>query len=147
MTYAKTHKKRRNVESGFTLIELLIGIAIIGLILAVAGPRAYNMWQQAKKNRMERDLKAIKGGIDLFNMQMGRKPETKTELFKKPRDPKAAYKWMEGGYLKGKKWPRDPWGNPYVYKKERDGENPFTLYSKGPTGKGRISIWMLEEIE
>jgi len=145
MTFVKT-----NTRSGFTLIELMIAMAILGLLMAVAGPYAYNMYQKAKKDRAVRDLKGIKQGIGLFEMDLGRLPNNLRELIKEPSDASERIKWMDGGYLGAKKkLPKDPWGSSYVYKKEPYKDNPYTLFSKGSGGrrgkpKERIHVWDLD---
>ena len=99
-------------RQGFTLIEILLVVIIIGILVSLAAPRLAGRSEEARKQAANAD---INGGIalalDLYELDNGAYPSKVEDLNSKPSDA-AAWK---GPYLK-KGLPKDPWGNPYVYR-------------------------------
>jgi len=125
---------KKTSRLGFTLTELLVAIAILGVLGAVVVPALWNYYKGAQKTATIQSIKALKQSINMYKIHTNKYPGRLRDLVKKPRDPEVAAKWMEGGYLK--KEPKDGWGNSFVYKPVRDGNNPYTLYSYGSNGRG-----------
>ncbi len=119
----------------FTLVELLIAVAILGTLSAIAVPAYNNYVKEARDSAAIADIRKIEGGIERFQAERGRPPNTLAEA--------------------GIPTPLDPWGRPYQYTRiaglseaERDAkcrwnkfEKPlnedFDLYSMGKDGKTR----------
>lgn len=131
-----TNTQRR--MAGFTLIEVLIVLAIIGMIAGLVGPRVLGYLSGSKIKAARVQIEALYSAVDLFYLDNGRYPtsaEGLTVLIKKPQ---STQQW-NGPYLKTGDLPKDPWGNPYLYKIPGKGE-PFTIISTGPEGREGSAI-------
>jgi general secretion pathway protein G len=82
---------------------------------------------QANRNAASTQLRAFRGPLDAFRLDVGKYPSSFDELRIRPAK---AQQWS-GPYL-NKEIPLDPWGNPYQY---RVSEDKIELWSFGPDGK------------
>lgn len=115
---------------GFTLIELLVVIVIIGLLVALVGPRVFPKLGKGKQAAAKAQIELFGQSLDHFRLDTGRYPTTQEGLSALVANP-GIPNW-EGPYLK-KKVPDDPWGKPYVY--QIPGSNgEYDLYSYGRDG-------------
>jgi len=57
-------------EPGFTLIELLIGVAIIGILAAIAIPTYLNFVQKARETALMHYLRAVYKGQELWRAEV-----------------------------------------------------------------------------
>jgi len=95
-------------------MELLVVLVIIGLMAALVGPALYQRINPAKETVARGQIQNFSTGLDSFFIDVGRYPTTQEGLNALRVRPEGANKW-NGPYLK-KEVPRDPWGNPYVYR-------------------------------
>jgi general secretion pathway protein G len=116
-------------EAGFTLVEMIVVIAIIGVLATLVVVRYSGQTDQAKVAAAKSQLAQLEGAVISFQSHVGRLPRSLLELVEKPS---GAANWQEGGYLKGKSVPRDPWGNEYAYKASG---RRFEIISLGADGK------------
>lgn len=110
---------------------MLIGIAIIGLLAAIAVPQYMNYREKAHRVKTIAAFRAMEARIEGYQSEYGELPETLATAIKPP--------------------PVDAWGNPYEYlnlgtvsgpamSKIRKDKNlhpinsDYDLYSKGPDG-------------
>ena len=122
---------RRN--AGFTLIEVLIVLAIIGMVASLVGPRVLGYLSDSKVKAARVQIEAFGSALDLFFLDNGRYPSTSEGLNALVKKPGNAQSW-NGPYLKSGDVPKDPWGNPYLYKVPGKG-TPYAIISTGPDGR------------
>src|SRR6202040_635041 len=119
MRYARQGRKAaaalRRGEAGFTLVEILVVITIIGLIMAIVGPRVLNYLGEAKVKAAKIQIESFGSALDLFYLDAGRYPSSSEGLAALAQRPGGATAW-NGPYLKGGVVPKDPWGHPYIYR-------------------------------
>jgi general secretion pathway protein G len=131
----KTKLKRcaRRMQRGFTLIEMLVVITIIGLIMALVGPRVLNYLSESKVKAAKIQIESFTNALDLYFMDTGRYPSTSEGLAVLVRPSENMPGW-NGPYLKGNKVPKDPWGHAYVYRAPGPKE-PYEILSYGADGQ------------
>jgi general secretion pathway protein G len=127
-------------RSAFTLIELLAVLVILALVVGLAAPQIINQLEGGKANAAKTEIAGIEQSLQSFYLDCGYFPKSEaglSALF----DPSAAgercaKKYREGGYLKKKELPKDPWDEDYIYVSPGQ-NNPtgFDLTSKGRDGE------------
>jgi len=122
-------------ERGFTLLELLVVLAILGLLIGLAGPQVMGLFGNAKVKITHESIQRLESVLDLYKLDVGSYPTSEQGLQALLEQPKGAEHWG-GPYLKGEKVPEDPWNHPFVYQNpsQRPGHE-YDLYSLGPTGR------------
>ncbi|WP_454918094.1 type II secretion system major pseudopilin GspG [Xanthobacter sediminis] len=125
--------RRRGGEGGYTLVELLVVITIIGLIVALVGPRVLGYLGDSKVKTAKIQIQGFSSALDLFYLDAGRYPSTPEGLAALVQRPSGVSVW-NGPYLKGGVVPTDPWGKPYAYR--APGPNaPYEIISRGSDGQ------------
>jgi len=128
--------RRPSKTAGFTLLEMLIVLAIIGLLVALVGPRLLSRLDSSKITTTETQIRMLRTALDTLRLDIGRYPTTEEGLnllTTPPTEPDLKAKW-QGPYLEGD-LPNDPWGHPFHYAYTGTGNPPFSLYSYGAEGK------------
>lgn len=132
-THLRTASRR---QRGFTLLEMIVVLVIIGLIMSLVGPRLFAQADKAKVQTAGTQIKMLGGALQTMRLDLSRFPTAEEGLgllVNPPLDERGAQAWA-GPYL-DEEVPRDPWGNPYVYRPAAAGNQPYTLYSLGADGK------------
>jgi general secretion pathway protein G len=126
-------RSRDDGQSGFTLIEMLVVLTIIGLIVALVGPRVLNYLSESKVKTARIQIQSFASALDLFYLDAGRYP-TSAEGLPALVQPTAGVAAWNGPYLKGGTVPKDPWGTPYVYRSPGQ-HGAYDLISYGADGR------------
>src|SRR3979411_3048900 len=112
---SSARRRRRKSEAGFTLVEILVVITIIGLIMALVGPRVLNYLAESKVKAAKIQVESFASALDLFYLDAGRYPSTSEGLAALAQRPGNNDAW-NGPYLRGGLVPNDPWGRAYIYR-------------------------------
>jgi general secretion pathway protein G len=123
----------RNGEAGFTLVEILVVITIIGLIMAIVGPRVLNYLGESKVKAAKIQIESFNSALDLYYLDVGSYPNSNDGLAALVQRPGNAESW-NGPYLKGGVVPNDPWGHQYVYRSPAE-HAPYEIVSYGSDGQ------------
>ena len=123
---------RRTAQAGFTLVEMLVVITIIGLIMALVGPRVLGYLGESKVKAAKIQIESFSAALDLFYLDNGRYPASNEGLTALIQRPASASAW-NGPYLRTGAVPLDPWGHPYLYKFPGD-HAAYDIASRGPDG-------------
>ena len=129
--------KTRAGEAGFTLVEMLVVITIIGLVMALVGPRVLNYLGESKVKTAKIQIESFEAALDLYYLDNGSYPTGSEGLKALVERPASAVAW-NGPYLRIGAVPNDPWGHPYVYKTPGD-RAPYEIDSYGPGAIGDSS--------
>lgn len=125
-------------KKAFTIIEIIMVVIIIGILTAMVVPNLAGRSEQARLAAAKSDIEAnLTAALDMYEMDNGTYPTTEQGLMAllvKPSSTPVPTDW-NGPYLKKKKMPTDPWGNPYefAYPGIHNTED-FDLYSLGQDG-------------
>ncbi len=128
-----SRSRRRAGELGFTLVGMLVVITIIGLIMALVGPRVLNYLGESKVKAARIQIESFSAALDLFYLDNGRYPSSSEGLPALVQQPANSASW-NGPYLKTGSVPTDPWGRPYVYRSPGN-HSPYEIASYGPIGE------------
>jgi general secretion pathway protein G len=131
--HQRPRRRARGGEAGFTLVEILVVITIIGLIMALVGPRVLNYLAESKVKAARIQVESFASSLDLFYLDAGRYPTTSEGLGALAQRPGAIDSW-NGPYLRTGAVPNDPWGHPYVYRSPGE-HGPYDIVSYGADGQ------------
>jgi general secretion pathway protein G len=126
-------RRRAAGEGGFTLVEILVVITIIGLIMALVGPRVLNYLAESKAKTARIQIQSFASALDLFYLDAGRYPSSAEGLTVLVH-PTGGFAAWNGPYLKGGTVPNDPWGKPYLYRSPGE-HGVYDLMSYGADGQ------------
>jgi general secretion pathway protein G len=129
----RSWRTRRHSERGYTLVEILVVITIIGLIMALVGPRVLNYLTESKVKTARIQIQSLSSALDLFYLDAGRYPTSAEGLAGLVRQTAGITAW-NGPYLKGGVVPTDPWGKPYLYRSPGE-HGAYDVVSFGSDGQ------------
>lgn len=122
-------------QKGFTLIEIMVVLIIIGLLASIVVPRLMGRTDEAKKTKVEVQIRNIQSSLDLYKLDTGVYPTTEqglASLVDRTTVGEIPKNWKEGGYMD--KIPKDAWGNIYIYLSPGV-HGDYDLYSYGADGE------------
>jgi general secretion pathway protein G len=128
----RSRRRRASGEAGFTLVEILVVITIIGLIMALVGPRVLNYLSESKAKAAKIQIESFSSALDLYYLDLGRYPTTNEGLGALTQGNNAP--GWNGPYLRGGVVPNDPWGHGYVYRAPGQ-RAPYEIVSLGSDGQ------------
>lgn len=123
-------------RAGFTLIEIMAVVLIIGLLSTLVGVAIFPQIDKSRVNAARAQLKMLDAALETFRMDSARFPTTDQGLEALIMEPADARNYQPGGYLRERRLPDDPWGNPYLY--ESPGQNnphAYDIWSWGADGE------------
>ncbi len=121
------------LHRGFTLLELVMVLVIIGVILAMVGPRVFTNLGRANAEVAKTKMEQIAGQLELFKLDVGRYPTTQEGLGALLTAPSGLANW-NGPYIRDAKLLKDPWSNDFIYRSPGE-KGPFDILSFGADGK------------
>src|SRR6266436_3701785 len=130
---ARRRRAARHGESGFTLVEILVVITIIGMIMALVGPRVLNYLGESKVKAARIQIESLSSALDLYYLDVGRYPSTSEGLAALAQQPGGVQGW-NGPYLRSGAVPSDPWGHSYAYRSPGE-HGSFDIVSHGAHGQ------------
>ena len=129
-------RQQLNNNRGMTLIEIMVVVFILALLAALVAPKIIGRSDDAKIADAKVQIKNIETGLKLYKLDSGVYPATEQglqALVEKPTVGQIPKNWRADGYLEGKKIPKDPWGNDYLYLSPGE-HGDFDLCSFGADG-------------
>ena len=123
----------RHRQAGFTLIEMMVVMVIIGLLMALVGPRFIRQSEKAKVGACRAQIELLGTALDTFRLDVGRYPTAQEGLAALLQRPFGVDRW-DGPYLKKGIVPKDPWDRPYYYRSPGESGRPYDLLSYGADG-------------
>lgn len=118
---------------GFTLLELVMVLVIIGVILAMVGPRIFSNVGRANSEIAKTKIAEIGGQLELFKLDVGRYPTSQEGLGALLAAPAGVANW-NGPYIRDPKTLKDPWTRDFVYRSPAE-KGGYDLFSLGADGK------------
>ena len=129
----QTANRRKRGEAGVTLIEMLVVVTIIGLFVALVGPRLWQNVDKAKITAAHAQIQGLMGALGTYKLDMGNFPSTEQGLAALRVRPADATQW-NGPYMP-QEIPKDPWGHDWVYKFPGDHGDEPDIISYGADGQ------------
>lgn len=120
-------------QGGFSFLEIMMVVMIIGILVAVVGPKILGKTDKARVQATKLQLKNLKTALNDFEMTVGSLPTTDQgleALVHRPSDI-AEDQWEQ----KMDEMPKDAWNEPFVYRCPGEGEREYDLFSKGKDKK------------
>ena len=136
-----SYQKNQNLKliRGFTLIEVMVVVVIIGMLAGLVGVNVFSRLEKAKIQSATTQMYNISQALDNFKLDNGFYPTTEQgldALVNKPSFGKQAKAYPDGGYLKQRSVPRDPWDESYSYLSPGiNNPNSYDIWSMGPDGE------------
>lgn len=130
--------RKRRATAGVTLIEMLVVVTIIGLFVALVGPKLWSNVDKAKITAARAQIQNLMAALGTYKLDNGNFPTTEQGLQALRVKPADAAQWS-GPYMPTDV-PKDPWGHDYLYKfpGEHGDEPDIVSYGRDgqPGGEG-----------
>jgi general secretion pathway protein G len=127
---------QRNLRhSGFTLIEIMAVVLIIGLLTTLVGIAIIPQIDKGRVTTARTQIKNLEAALETYRMDNARFPTSEQGLEALINPPQDVRNYQTGGYLRERRIPADPWGNPYQYESPgQHNDHSFDLWSFGADG-------------
>lgn len=125
-------------DGGFTLLEIMIVIVIIGILSLIVIPRFMDIPQKARVEAAKQQIASFGLALERYNLDNAVYPTTEQglrALVEKPTTEPLPQNYNEGGYLKKREIPKDPWGREYIYRSPGEHTIEYEMTSLGADGK------------
>jgi general secretion pathway protein G len=147
--------RRNRRTEGFTLIEIMAVVLIIGLLTTLVGIAIIPQIDKGRVTTARTQIKNLEAALETYRMDNARFPTSEQGLEALINPPPDVRNYQTGGYLRERRIPVDPWGNPYQYESPgQHNDHSFDLWSFGadgsPGGEGSdadIGNWSEDVVE
>ncbi len=137
--FKKSLRRWADTPRGMTLIEIMVVIVILGLLGGIITVSVMKSVDKARIQTAKTQIGALGQALDHFKLDNGFYPSTEQgleALIQKPSVGRTPKNYQEGGYLKKREIPVDPWGNQYQYLSPGvNNPSSYDLWSLGPDGE------------
>lgn len=124
---------QRRSRLGFTFIEIMFVVVIIGILLALVGPRLAGKTQKARITTTGAQLRNIEQAIKNFEVDIGTFPKNLNELLEGNSEYEKSW---DGPYIDGDVVPKDAWNAEFNFKNPGEkNKKGYDLWSNGPDKK------------
>ncbi|MDZ4199581.1 MAG: type II secretion system major pseudopilin GspG [Kiritimatiellia bacterium] len=131
-------KKPTNWKRGFTLIEVLVVLVILMGLMGIVTVNVVRHQSEARVKTARIQIRQLQQAVNLYRAEQGRIPTQEQgleALVRPPAIPPVPTRYPQEGYLEGRRVPKDPWGNDFLYLVPgRDG-SVFEIVSTGSDGE------------
>lgn len=144
--FSKTPEQRTRLAPAYTLTEMLVVLVIIGLLVAVVGPRLFSRLDDAKRRTAHLQMTSLQTSLDLYRLDMGGLPTAEQGLDALIRAPEGDGSAWLGPYLARGQIPLDPWGHAYAYEVDAErAHDRITCYGADgrPGGAGTAADFVV----
>lgn len=126
-------QNRRGRITGFSFLEIMMVVMIIGILVAVVGPKLVGKTKRAQIAAAKDQIKSFETALQMYEMEVGEFPTTEQGLDALVNKPSSVSKdaWSQAI----KEIPDDPWKQPYIYRRPGEHGGEYDLVSKGPDTK------------
>lgn len=122
--------RNRTIRRGFTFLEIMFVVVIIGILLALVGPRLAGRAGKARATATAAQIQGLSTAIKNFEVDVGTFPKNLEELMEASSDNESSW---DGPYVDGNSVPKDAWKQDFRYKFPGDhNKKGFDLWSVGP---------------
>ena len=125
----KARNKRK--QAGFTLIEMMVVVAVIGLLIAMVGPRVFNQVEKAERTRVAQDIRVVENALKFYRLDNFRYPTQAQGIEALVTAPTGADNW-NSPYLDAV--PNDPWKIPFLYANPGTKGKDIDVFTYGADG-------------
>ncbi len=142
------HAARRRGRA-FTFLEIMFVVVIIGILLAIVGPRLAGRSRKAKEAATKAQLRNIRVALSSYELNVGEFPTTAQGLKALIERPSEVDEdsW-DGPYLEGSV-PKDNWNHEFQYRQPGEHNKDYDLWSYGMDGQDGtdddITNWTKEQ--
>ena len=140
---ARPDRIRRRVASGsasnragFTLVDMMVVVVILGLLATVVAINVLPSQDRAMVTKARADIATLEQAIETYRLDNLVFPEDGQgleALVATPAGLAQPERYRQGGYVR--RLPKDPWGNPYQYRRQSAHGGQFDVFSFGADGK------------
>src|SRR5438552_17463966 len=81
-------------SAGFTLIEMMVVMVIIGLLMALVGPRVIRQEERAKVGAARAQIELLGTSLDTLRLDVGRYATTQEGLAALRQRPLGTHRWV-----------------------------------------------------
>jgi general secretion pathway protein G len=133
----KYFRKRR----GFTLIEIMVVVVIMGILSAIVVPNVLARLEEARRQQAKTQISSFSSALEMYRLHNSVYPTTQQgldALVRKPTLAPVPKKYSPEAYIPS--IPRDPWGNPYIYRCPGE-KGAYDIVSAGRDGEEGGEGW------